>query len=309
MAIPSDNLKTNYLQMKFFFVVVALFALVQSRGQLPVKWEELSAPDFPEAVGKAAKVCVIPLGIIEKHGPALPLGTDLMIVRDVVLKAAQEEYVVVFPEFFVGQINEARHQPGTIAYSPELVWKMLDETCDEIARNGFEKIILVNGHGGNNSLLAYYSMARLSQKHDYAIYLTNAWDLYINEQQRKLVDDQIQKLPEGSLGHAGADEAAEILLIRPDLFKPEKAESESGENQERLGHLKMVTSGIGWYASYPNHYAGNAAAATTSLGTAMLAATVNGLIKAFREVKADEQVLKLQNLFYDGAGNPMKTNQ
>jgi hypothetical protein len=66
---------------------------------------------FSRSSWESRKGLCDPLGIIEKHGPALPLGTDLMIVRDVVLKAAQEEYVVVFPEFFVGQINEARHQP------------------------------------------------------------------------------------------------------------------------------------------------------------------------------------------------------
>jgi len=295
--------------MKTFFLIFLTLTVFVANAQLPVKWEELASPEFPEAVNQSAKVCVIPLGIIEKHGPSLPLGTDLYIVRDVVLKAAQKEYVVVFPEFIAGQINEARHQPGTIAYSPELVWKILEETCEEIARNGFEKIILVNGHGGNNSMLSYFAMAQLNKKHNYALYFANGWDIYADEHQKKEVESIIQKLPEGSLGHAGADEAAEIKVIRPDLFKPEKALSESGENQARLKHLTMVTSGIDWYASFPNHYAGNAANATNELGNAMLNATSNGLIKAFREVKADSQVQKLQNQFFENAEKPIKTDQ
>jgi hypothetical protein len=52
-----------------------------------------------------------------KNGPHLPLGTDLLNVRYVVEQAAQQEYVVIFPEYFVGQIFEARHEPGTISYS------------------------------------------------------------------------------------------------------------------------------------------------------------------------------------------------
>ena len=48
---------------------------------------------------------------------------------------------------------------------------MLQETCDEISRNGFEKIIIVNGHGGNNDLLKYFCMSQLSEKRNYAIYL------------------------------------------------------------------------------------------------------------------------------------------
>ncbi len=289
-------------RMIFFFLLVT----ITCNGQLPVKWEELSALEFPQAVARSGKVCVLPLGIVEKHGPSLPLGTDLYIVREVALKAAAEEYVVVFPEFFVGQINEARHQPGTIAYSPDLVWKMLEETCQEIARNGFEKIILINGHGGNNSMLAYYAMAALNKKQDYAVYMVNGWDIYASDADRDKVQKLMNDLPENSLGHAGADEAAEIKVIRPDLFKPSLAGTESGENQARLNHLNGITTGLDWYAAYPNHYAGNAAAATDQLGNAMIGATVNGLVKAFRDVKADKEVLKLQKQFYEDAENPVK---
>lgn len=128
-------------------------------SNLPAKWEELTAPNFVKAVAQSGKVCIIPTGIIEKHGPHMPLGTDLIDARAQVLNAVKEEYAVVFPEYYVGQINEARNQPGVIAYSPDLIWKMLHETCNEISRNGFEKIIIVNGHGGNNDLLKYFCMS------------------------------------------------------------------------------------------------------------------------------------------------------
>lgn len=292
--------------MKRIIIFSLLLAAITCNGQLPAKWEELSASEFQEAVVRAGKVCVLPLGIIEKHGPSLPLGTDLYIVREMALRAAAKEYVVVFPEFFAGQINEARHQPGTIAYSPELVWKVLEETCQEIARNGFEKIIFINGHGGNNSMLAYYTMAALNKKKNYAVYMVNGWDLYASEADREKVEKLMNDLPENSLGHAGADEAAEIKVIRPDLFKPSRAETESGENQARLKHLNGITTGLDWYAAYPNHYAGNAAAATDQLGNAMIDATVNGLVKAFRNVKADKEVPKLQKQFYEQAENPVK---
>lgn len=83
----------------------------------------------------------------------------MIIARDFVLEAAKKEYVVVFPELYIGQINESKHQVGTIAYSPELVWKVFEETLNEIYRNGFKKVIIVNGHGGNNAMLSYFSMA------------------------------------------------------------------------------------------------------------------------------------------------------
>src|SRR5262245_13138656 len=89
-------------------------ALAQS---LSPHWEELTAEDFVSAVQRANGTCVLPIGIIEKHGPSGPLGTDLINIRYTVEKAVREEYAVVFPSYYFGQIFEAKHQPGTLAYS------------------------------------------------------------------------------------------------------------------------------------------------------------------------------------------------
>ena len=68
---------------------------------------------------------------------------------------AGQEYTVVFPDYYFGQIFEARHQPGTVAYSARMQLDLLQETTDEMGRNGCKKIIVVNGHGGNEHFLAY----------------------------------------------------------------------------------------------------------------------------------------------------------
>ncbi|RPH35037.1 creatininase family protein, partial [bacterium] len=138
---------------------------------LPVQYEELTALEFVDAVAKSEGVCVIPIGILEKHGPHLPLGTDLLTIRETVLRASRKEYCVVFPEYYCGQIFEAKHQPGAIAYSTELQWKLLQETCDELGRNGFTKIILANGHGGNNSFLSYFCQSQLADRKPYSVIL------------------------------------------------------------------------------------------------------------------------------------------
>ena len=119
----------------------------------------------------AGGVCVIPLGIIEKHGPHLPLGSDLFESREIAFQAAAKEYAIVFPPYFTGQIFEARHQPGTISYSNDLMWKMLEETCRELSRNGLKKIILMNGHGGNTSFLQYFCQSQLAGPKDYIVVL------------------------------------------------------------------------------------------------------------------------------------------
>ena len=126
------------------------FATLTANAQtkLSTKWEELTAADFRDAISQSKGVCILPFGILEKHGPHLPLGTDLLNVRYASLHAAATEFAVVFPEYYFGQLFEAKHEPGTIAYSRDLQLKLLQETTDEMARNGCKKILIVNGHGG-----------------------------------------------------------------------------------------------------------------------------------------------------------------
>src|SRR5581483_8202696 len=98
-------------------LIMLIFASIHAMAQdkLSVHWEELTAGDFMKAIERSQGTCVLPFGILEKHGPHLPLGTDLLDVRYAALHAAEKEYAVVFPEYYFGQIFEARHQPGTIA--------------------------------------------------------------------------------------------------------------------------------------------------------------------------------------------------
>ncbi len=138
------------------FLLIFLLSTVSVAAQdLPSRWDELTASDWPKAQEKAAYTCILPIGILEKHGPHLPMGSDLIHVRELAARAARQEYAVVFPDFFYGQIFEARHQPGTFALPSRVVWDLLDATVEEIGRNGFKKIVIVNGHGGNPELTPF----------------------------------------------------------------------------------------------------------------------------------------------------------
>src|SRR5262249_3981207 len=154
-------------------IIVLLLGIHPASGQskLSVKWEELTADDFRQAIHQSKGTCLLPFGILEKHGPHLPLGTDLLNVRYASLHAAEQEFVVVFPEYYFGQIFEAKHEPGTVAYSMELQLKLLQETTDEMARNGCKKVIIVNGHGGNEHLLPYFAQAQMASAKDYVVYV------------------------------------------------------------------------------------------------------------------------------------------
>ena len=142
-----------------------------AQTKLSAKWEELTAGDFKEAIAKSQGTCLLPFGILEKHGPHLPIGTDLLNARYVAEHAAEEEYAIIFPEYFAGQIFEAKHEPGTVAYSPELQLRLLQETTDEMARNGCKKVVIVNAHGGNEYLLPYFAQSQLYKPHDYVVYV------------------------------------------------------------------------------------------------------------------------------------------
>jgi len=120
------NLNPYFMKKLFLILVLFLPAVILMSQQanpenLPFKMEELTSPRFSKAVELAGGVCVIPMGVIEKHGPHLPLGTDMFEAREVAFRAAQKEYAVVFPPYYMSQIFEARHQPGTIAYNNDLL--------------------------------------------------------------------------------------------------------------------------------------------------------------------------------------------
>lgn len=282
---------------------IGLGLLVQAQ-ELPFKMEELTAHDFVKAVEKSSETCIIPIGVFEKHGPHLPLGTDLFTAREIVLRAAEKEYAVVFPWYYFSQINEARHQPGTMAYSPELIWKILQETLDELRRNGFKKIILVNGHGGNNAFLNYFGMAQLSERRNYALY----W--FQPEYDREILkkaEEMTQHDPVDQ--HAGNRETSVLMDIVPEAVHAGRAGQQSGRDLERMKQLRHVYSGIWWYASFPNHYAGDGSKASAAAGKLILDQVAGQLAETIRTIKADTAVPALQQQFFNEAENPLKTKQ
>jgi len=103
-----------------------------------MNWEKLTSAEFEQARDTASGVCMIPMGVLEKHGDSLPLGQDALYAHGVCTAAAELEPAMVFPHYYFAQIAEARHQPGTVAVAPELQLALLENICDEITRNGFK---------------------------------------------------------------------------------------------------------------------------------------------------------------------------
>jgi creatinine amidohydrolase len=288
-------------RIALLFVCCAVAAAhANAQSKLSVKWEELTAGDFVQAIGKSQGTCLLPFGILEKHGPHLPLGTDLIDARYASEHAADQEYAVVFPQYFAGQIFEARHQPGTIAYSPELQLQLLQETTDEMARNGCKKIIIVNGHGGNEHLLSYFAQSQLYKPHDYVVYVQ--WG---HESPKKPAGAE----KNGPDWHAGESETSRVLVTRPDLVHIDRAKNESGADQKRAPLPESVYTGIWWYARFPNHYSGDGSLGTKAEGEADVQSWVSTLVDVIKAVKADGESLKLQKEFFEKSQHPLDTPQ
>ena len=287
----------------FLAFISLLWADNLKAQDLPVKLAELTAPDYLKALEISGGTCLVPIGVLEKHGPHLPLGTDLLDAREVCLRAAKKEYTIIFPEYYFSQIFESKHQPGTISYSSELIWNVLQETCDELGRNGMKKIILVNGHGGNNSFLPFFCQAQLEKKKDYAVVLFRpSGDPDVAEKVKAL-----RKTTKG--GHADEAETSTMYAHSPGIVHPERAKEQSGEDQDRLKGFENGYTGIWWYAKYPNHYAGDGSNASKELGELLIDSEANQLAKLVKDLKTDNRILELQNRFYNEAEQPTKTKQ
>jgi creatinine amidohydrolase len=281
---------------------LVLLGMIPASGQskLSVKWEELTAEDFRTAIQQAKGTCLLPFGILEKHGPHLPLGTDLLNVRYAALHAAEQEFAVVFPEYYFGQIFEAKNQPGTVGYSMELQLKLLQETTDEMARNGCKKVIIVNGHGGNEHLLPYFAQAQMASPKDYVVYVLDA--------ERSRPGGPAKKST-GIDYHAGENETSNTLYTHPELTHVDRAGRESGADQKRQNLPEFLYTGIWWYARFPNHYSGDGSVATKELGEWNVQGWISTIVEAIRAVKADDASLKIQNEFYEKSKHPLDTPQ
>jgi creatinine amidohydrolase len=264
-------------------------------------WEDLTAPNFAQAVKDVQGVCLVPVGIIEKHGEHLPLGTDHFRGRYLAEAAAAIEPVIIFPSYYFSQIQEARHQPGAIGLSPGMIFDLLEEVCGEIARNGMHKIILLNTHGGNRFFLPHFARSMLYKRKDFVTYVPNA-PVYRPHQ-----DPEWQKMrDETHDGHAGEVETSEMLHIDPSLVKMNEFGGD-GKDHVTRAEIPDAFTGFNNYAAHPDHYCGDGRSATPEKGKYLYEWAAPRLAKVIRDVKDDELLPRLARQFYDQLEKPLET--
>jgi creatinine amidohydrolase len=260
-------------------------------GELRMLFENMTSPDVKEAVEKRL-VAVLPIGSIEVHGPHMPTGTDSFVAFRVAEKAAEKEEAVVLPPLYYAYVAENRHFPGTISLTAKILLSVLEEVCDEIARTGFKKILIVNGHGGNNSLLKVFLKECITKKKDYAVYaMIEPW---------ASLGDLAAKLSEGRVfGHACELETSMGLYLFEDLVKMGNIKREAMHGS--TGMPSGIVTSVDWQAYALDLYIGDPRFATKEKGKKIIENLVEFVADAIGQIKNDTNVPRILDDFYKRA--------
>ncbi len=275
-------------------------------------WENLREEEFAPAIEKSNKLCVVPIGCMEKHGQHLPVGTDTQTCYYIAKEAAKVEPVVVFPPLYFGDLCGLYMWKGTIAFSSELLQRMLTELCAEIARNGFKKILLLNGHGGNTALLANFLRSTAHKKKDYVVMVRNDYQythkdivkgLEVGETFPELLPEDIAYLRDFAEhhyahGHGCINETAVMNVINPAHVDMSRIDADDGTSRGRTKYLSekgisINGSGIFWMTDYPDSFSGeHLEGANARIGKLILRKRIALQAKACSLLKMDDRVLE-----------------
>ena len=279
-------------------------------------WEKLREEEFENAIERSGGVCIIPMGCLEKHGQHLPVGTDHLETESIIEAALKKEEAVLFPSCaWFGEVScfhackdpEKYKLRGCVGLKQQTLLTLLSELCDEIGRNGFKKILIVNGHGGNTALLKHFLRCQSYESKSYATMVTSAFAfseidpkrLYKTVTANKkaysyLTETDMETLRRFSEsgaggGHADIRETSLIMDIDESLVAPDRYTAESGVSTkmtDTLTRLGVEVSG-GWLLDFPNSYeAYPPIGASATIGRAMKEVCANrlaGIIKAIKE--------------------------
>ena len=264
-----------------------------------MRWGDCNNKLFEEIKILSKGTCIIPLGALEQHGQHLPLRTDMSLAAAVADRIAEKETVMVFEDFYFAQLSESMASIGTIIIDNELLLKLLENICDEIARHGFNKIILISGHFGNIDFIRFFTQTMLRKQKKYVIYLMHCVKINLPIKENKDIN---------SGGHAGIGETSIMMNYKPALIRMQDIDEEkicSGNELdsifERFSRDELY-SPIWWKAKRPWAYSGPEEGihySNKEHGEICIDEAVKRGVEIIKIIKNDEKALEFLTKFYE----------
>lgn len=258
----------------------------------------MTAREIVEAKEKCGGVCIIPMGCVERHGSHLPVGIDYMMAWHFADLAARKETAMVFPGWYLGSLSDCSFAPGTIVFPLELCVKCLESLCNEISRNGYKKILLLNSHGGNGPLIEYFLQRFCEEDHDYMVYHSQYG--YQIGKRGVAARKRLAEETGAQNGHAGGYETAVALhlfpnCVRMDMKLPREVSLADKRADEMLkANLKVPAW---WFAAHPHHYSADGEGATAEYGKQICDDVAEDIADYIRSIKADQTSQQIFNEF------------
>jgi creatinine amidohydrolase len=185
-----------------------------------VEWVNLKAYELRDLATRDA-VVVVPVGSTEQHGPHLPVQVDALLAGEVSRQAARRAWdtapVVVMPPVWTGLAEHHMSLGGTITLDYATFAALLHGICHSIARHGFRRILILNGHGGNITGLNVLT-GELAQEVDAVVAMACYWTIDAAAEAFAVILDM-----QSNVRHAGEAETSMLLALRPDLVDMDAA--------------------------------------------------------------------------------------
>ena len=159
-------------------------------GQRAVFVEEMGWPDVAALHAEGERMVMLPVGATEQHGPHLPVNTDTVIAQAVCWYASAKSRVPVLPAMpYSVSLGHTRKWPGTFSLKHRSFMDSVSEVVDWCAGTGWERLVLVNSHFGNDaSLRAVVEAVRLEHLGRLRVALVNTfrvsdavWDYFVSD--------------------------------------------------------------------------------------------------------------------------------
>ncbi len=253
-------------------------------------WADLKTTDFAR-LDAAATVAVLPVAATEQHGPHLPLAVDQVLVDGVVAAClAQlpvETPVLFLPTQQIGYSPEHSRFAGTLTLSSDTVISTWIEIGECVARAGVNKLLLLNSHGGQVSLMDIVAR-ELRSRANLIVYSCSWWNLPLGDAVNGLFSKEEHRFGV----HAGEIETSMMLSLTPQWVDMGQAKDFTSSSRDRAGRYPILGDGssakLGWHMQDYNvrGAAGNAAAATVDKGQAVIDAAGRQLALLLQELSS-----------------------